>query len=101
AYTLAEVPGFRDFPIFLGDNYQGRTDGRGELVVPVLQGYIENYVRVGDMTGAIDVMEDQASLDVRPKADQGVVAAFGVRVVRAYVGTVIVRSLGADVVPAF
>jgi outer membrane usher protein len=101
AYTLAQVPGFRDFPIFLGDSYQGRTDGRGDLVVPVLQGYTENYVRIGDMTGAIDVMEDQASLDVRPKADQGVVAAFGVRVVRAYAGTVVVRRLGADVIPAF
>jgi outer membrane usher protein len=101
SYTLAEVPGFRGLPIFLGDGYQGRTDGRGDLVVPVLQGYAENHVRIGEMPGALDVMEDQPSLDVRPKANQGVVAPFGIRVVRAYVGSIVVHRRGTDVVPAF
>ena len=88
-------------PVFLGDLYQGRTDGRGDLIVPVLEGYSENHVQIGELAGAIDVVEDKPAIVVRPKAHQGVVASFAVRVVRAYVGAIVVHGTSGDAVPAF
>jgi outer membrane usher protein len=101
AYSLAELHGFSNMPVFLGDLYQGRTDRRGDLIVPVLEGYSENQVQIGEIAGAIDVVEDKPAIAVRPKAHQGVVASFAIHIVRAYVGAIVVHGRDGDVVPAF
>jgi len=101
SYSLADAAGFPNLPIFLGEIYQGHTDRRGALVVPVLEGYGENHLIVGEVKDAPDVMEDQPSAEVHPKAYQGVVVPFAVRTVRAYVGRVVVHRRGAEIIPAF
>src|ERR1700693_2420897 len=100
SYSLAQVPEFPNLPVFLGEVYQGHTDGRGELVVPVLEGYNENHVVIGELKSALDVIEDAPSADAHHKAYQGIVAPFRIRTVRPIVGHVLMRN-ESDVIPAF
>ncbi len=101
SYTLAEVPGFDHLPVYLGTQYQGRTDRRGAMIVPVLSAYADNEIGIDEMKDRFDVVAEQPNRSVRPRIYSGVVAKFGVRVLRAYNGTVVVRRNGRDVVPAF
>ena len=101
AYTLAEVAGFDHLPVYLGTQYQGRTDRRGGMVVPTLSAYSENQIGIDEMKDRFDVVADQPNRSVRPRMYSGVVATFDVHVLRAYSGSVVVHRAGRDVVPAF
>ena len=101
SYALAEVPGFDGLPVYLGAQYQGRTDRRGAMIVPVLSAYGDNQVSIDEMKDRFDIVADQPSRSVRPKMNSGVVTAFGVHVLRAYSGAVVVHRDGRDLVPKF
>ena len=101
SYALAEVPGFTNVPVFLGTQYEGHTNGRGGMIVPVLSAYSENQIGIDEMKERFDVVADQPNRSVRPRIYSGVVATFDVHVLRAYRGTVAVHRNGRDVVPAF
>ena len=101
SYALADVPGFTNVPVFLGTQYEGHTNGRGGMIVPVLSAYSENQIGIDEMQDRFDVVADQPNRAVRPRIYSGVVATFDVHVLRAYRGTVVVHRNGRDVVPAF
>lgn len=101
SYALADVPGFQNLPVFLGTQYEGRTNGRGGMIVPVLSAYSENQIGVDEMQDRFDVVADQPNRSVRPRIFSGVVATFDVHVLRAFSGTVVVHRDGHDVIPAF
>ncbi len=101
SYALAEVPGFNHLPVYLGAQYQGSTDRRGAMIVPVLSAYGDNQIGIDELKDRFDIVQDQPNRSVRPKMYSGVVTAFDVHVLRAYSGTIVVHRNGRDLVPAF
>jgi outer membrane usher protein len=99
AYALAEVPGFRNLAVFSGGEYKGRTDGRDAVVVPNLDPYNDNSIRIDQFPNRLDLVEDEPTLNLRPRDHAGVVASFSVRQFHAYTGRVVIRRNGKSLVP--
>ncbi len=100
-YALAETNGFPKTAVFVGDQYAGRTNGEGKLVVTSLAAYGDNSIAVDEMKNRIDVIEDSSVIPVRPKIYSGVVAPFKIRTFHAFFGRVVVKRGDATIVPAF
>ncbi|MGP6158598.1 MAG: fimbria/pilus outer membrane usher protein [Vulcanimicrobiaceae bacterium] len=101
AYALADVPGFRGLAVFSGGQRVGRTDGRDAIVVPNLDPYYDNSVGIDPLPDRLDLIEDQATLKVRPRESAGVVVRFSVRQFRAYTGHIVIHRKGKSLVPTF
>jgi outer membrane usher protein len=99
AYSLVDVPGFAHLPVFFNNQYAGRTDRRGEMVVPNLSPYYDNQVGIDELRDRLDLTEDKSVEQVRPKDLSGVVTEFIIRHFHAYTGYIIVHRGGHSIVP--
>lgn len=95
AFALVRVPGFEGVRIYNGNQPVGRTDARGVLIVPGLQPYQENDIRLDDQDLPLDARIASMRKAVVPWFRSGVVAEF--HVVRE--AAVELRVLHADGTP--
>jgi outer membrane usher protein len=100
-YALAKTKGFPGTGVFVGDQYAGRTNRQGNLVVTNLAAYGNNAIGIDEMKDRIDVIEDSSVISVRPKIYAGVVAPFKIRTFHPFLGHVVVKRGSATIVPAF
>ncbi len=98
-YALARVgvPGVR---IFASNQEVGRTTSSGDLLIPNLLPHYLNVLRIDDKDIPIDYEIAGTEVTVVPPSRGGVVAAFPIRRLRSYTGTIRFMIIGEPFVPS-
>jgi outer membrane usher protein len=100
-YALVNVPGVARVRASLNNQEVGRTDSRGQLLVPNLLPYYGNRLGISDQDIPIDYSITVTDRLVAPPVKGGSVVTFPARRVQAFVGTVVVETAGRTVTPAY
>lgn len=99
-FGLVQVPGVAAVRVFLENQEVGRTDARGDVLVPDLQPYYGNRlsIRAADVPMAYEL--GKLSMLLAPPARGGALARFEVREIQAVTGDLRVDRDGAPAAPA-
>jgi outer membrane usher protein len=100
-YALVNVPGVAGVRASLNNQEVGRTDSRGQLLVPNLLPYYGNRLGISDQDIPIDYSIAVTDRLVAPPVKGGSVVTFPARRVQAFVGTVVVETGGRTLTPAY
>jgi outer membrane usher protein len=92
------VPGIRGFA---EGQEIGRTDARGDLLVPHLLPYYGNRIGIADRDVPIEYRIGRTELLAAPTQRGGVVTRFAVAPLRALEGELVTPAPGGDVPPAY
>src|SRR5207245_10316865 len=77
-FALIQVPGLEGVRGFLNNQEIGRTDGGGNLLIPALQPYYGNRLRIGDADIPIDYQIGAIEKVVATTARGGALVSFDV-----------------------
>lgn len=100
-FALIQVPGLEGVRGFLNNQEIGRTDGGGNLLIPALQPYYGNRLRIGDADIPIDYQIGAIEKVVATTARGGALVSFDVQRVTSVKGLIRVELDGRTTVPAF
>jgi outer membrane usher protein len=96
-YALLQVPGVEGVRGYLNNQEIGRTNAAGNLLIPSLQPYYGNRLKIGDSDVPIDYEVGKTEQIVGPPNRGGALVRFDVQRVRSVTGLVRV----GDRVPAY
>ncbi len=99
SFALARVgvPGVR---VFASNQQIGRTNSRGDLLIPNLLAHYANDLRIEDKDVPLDYEVSGTNVTVVPPTRGGIVAQFPVRPLRSYTGRVRLMIVGEPFTPA-
>ena len=101
SFALVRVPGVEGVRVYLSNQLVGRTDSRGDLMVPNLLPYYGNRIRIDDrdvpMTHDIQIIEKT----IAPPPRGGALVVFPATEIRNVVGTVVIATADGEVIPAY
>ena len=101
SFGLVRVPGVEGVRVYVSNQLVGRTDSRGDLLVPNLLPYYGNRIRIDDrdvpMTHDIQIIEKT----IAPPARGGALVVFPVTEIRNVIGTVVIATAAGEVIPAY
>ena len=101
SFALVRVPEVEGVRVYLSNQLVGRTDARGELLVPNLLPYYGNRISIDQrdvpMTYDIQVVEQT----IAPPSRGGALVIFPAREIRAAIGSVVVTTPQGEIVPAY
>jgi outer membrane usher protein len=83
SFALVRLPGVPNVPVLLNNQLAGTTDEEGRLLLPRLQAYVPNEIRVDVTALPPDVQVDRDRVIVVPPARSGVRAVVAVERVAA------------------
>jgi outer membrane usher protein len=99
-YALVRVPGVANVRTFLSNQEIGRTNRRGDLLVPNLLSYYANRVRIADEDVPIDRTVGAVEHVVAPGFRAGAIVEFPVRRDTRILGSIAMDRRGQRMVPA-
>jgi len=100
-FALIQVPGLEGVRGFLNNQEIGRTSSGGNLLIPALQPYYGNRLRIGDADIPIDYQIGAVEKVVATTARGGALVPFDVQRVTSVKGLIRVELDGRTTVPAF
>jgi outer membrane usher protein len=100
-FALLQVPGVPGVRGYLNNQEIGRTDAKGNLLVPSLQPYYGNRLSIGDADVPIDYQVGKTEQVVATPLRGGALVRFDVERVQSVTGLVRVDALGRSEVPAY
>jgi len=98
-FALIRVPGVENVSAYLSNQYMGRTDSRGDLLLPNMLPYYGNQVRINDKDIPLDHAVDAMLKTVAPPLRGGAVINFPVHRVQAFVGKLKISAIGQTIIP--
>ena len=101
SYALVRVPGVPNVRVYLSNQLVGRTDAKGNLLIPNLLSYYGNTVRIDDRDIPLDYDVRQIQQTIAPPYRAGAYFEFPVQRVRTIVGSIVVHTAEGDIPPAF
>ncbi|MBK5259183.1 MAG: fimbrial biogenesis outer membrane usher protein, partial [Thermoanaerobaculia bacterium] len=101
SYAIVRVPGVEGVRVYASNQVIGRTNRRGNLLVPNLLSYYGNQIRINDQDVPLDYNVFATEKVIAPPYRGGAIVQFPVAVVRSVEGSVIVRSSKGEQVPTF
>jgi outer membrane usher protein len=101
SYALIQVPGVGGVRGYQSNQEVGRTDEKGNLLVPNLLPYYGNRIGINDKDIPLAFDIGSTELAISPPYRGGAVVRFPVRRVLSVAGQAVVLVAGARVVPAF
>lgn len=101
SFALVDVPNVRGVPVYLENQYVGKTNGAGKLLVPDLLPNFGNQVRIDDKDLPVDMSVQSLQKTIAPPDQGGAVVTFTSEAVRALRGTLLVKLAGATVIPKY
>jgi outer membrane usher protein len=99
AYALIRT-GVPNVAGFLSNQEVGKTDARGDLLVPNLLSYYGNQLDIADKDIPMEYQVDATRQVVGPPYRGGAVVNFPVHRVQAFTGTLVIEADGSVLVPA-
>lgn len=100
-FALVRVPGVAGVRGYLSNQEIGRTNRRGDLLVPNLLPYYANRLSIADEDVPLDRSISTTERSVAPPYRGGALVVFGATVVRAVTGRVVLDLGGLPVIPEF
>lgn len=95
-FALVRVPGVEGVRVYLSNQFIGKTNGSGELLIPNLLSYYGNRIRIDDrdipMTYDVQTVEQT----IAPSNRGGALVEFAVRAIRTVTGSLAVKSGSAE-----
>jgi outer membrane usher protein len=101
SFALVQVPGVEGVRGFASNQEIGRTDKKGNLLIPDLQPYYGNLLTVSDADIPLDYSVSGIRLTLAPPFRGGALAVFPVESVRRVLGKVRVAGDSGDRIPEF
>lgn len=101
SFALVRVPAVAGVRTYLNNQEVGRTDARGDVLIPDLLSYYGNRIGIADQDIPIDYSVRATEQTVASPFRGGAVVEFPVKPVRAVIGRVLVEAAGVQTPPAF
>lgn len=101
SFALLRVPGVEGVAGFSSNQPVGRTNGRGDLLIPDILPYYGNRLSISDTDVPLDYSVGATELNIAPPYRGGALVLFPVERVRSAVGSLIMTVSGRDIVPAY
>ena len=101
SFALVRVPGVPNVRVYASNQEIGRTNARGELLVPNLLSYYGNPLRINDQDIPLTYDVQEVEKVVAPPNRGGAFVEFPVLAIRAIGGSVAVRGKTKELMPSF
>jgi outer membrane usher protein len=101
SFALVRVPTVGGVRTYLNNQETGRTDRRGNVLVPNLLPYYANRLSIADQDVPIDHSVDQVERDVAPPYRGGALVVFRAGLRQSLTGTITLLFGGQTIVPVF
>ncbi|HVC12935.1 MAG TPA: fimbria/pilus outer membrane usher protein [Burkholderiales bacterium] len=82
SFGLVEVPGYPGVRVYADNQLVGRTDARGDAMIPVLRPYQDNRISIEQLDLPLNAKVDSLTLDAVPYYRSGVLLKFPVQASR-------------------
>jgi outer membrane usher protein len=96
-----QVPGVKDVRGFSSNQEVGRTDARGDILIPDLLPYYGNLLNIADTDIPIDYVIPRVQATVAPPYRGGILVRFPVQRVQRSEGRVLLVVDGAERAPTY
>jgi outer membrane usher protein len=101
SFALLRVPGVRGVAGFSSNQPVGRTNGRGDLLVPQILPYYGNRLSIADTDVPLNYEVAATERTVAPPYRGGALVVFPVARIRPVVGSFLMEVSGRLIVPAY
>lgn len=101
AYGLIQVPGVPDVTGYISHQDTGKTDARGNLLVPNLLSYYGNQLGIEPLDIPLDYSVAEIERTIAPSYRGGAVVRFPVKRLQAFQGVIQLDQGGKTVAPAY
>ncbi len=101
SYALVEVPNTPGVAVYLENQYVGKTDQQGRLLVPDLLPNYGNPIRIDDKDLPFNTSIQTLEKLIAPPVTAGAVVTFAAVRLHAITGTIVVDRAGTVVIPAY
>jgi outer membrane usher protein len=92
SFAVVQVPGYSGVSIYSDNQFLGRTDNNGNVVVPGLRSYQRNSVRIEQDDLPFDTQIDAVQMDAVPHFRSGLLLRFPVKSLRGALLTVVLKN---------
>jgi len=100
SFALVQVPNVAGVRTYLSNQEIGRTNRRGQILIPDLLPYYANDLRIEDQDVPLDFAIGRSQQFIAPPFRGGAIARFDVRLNRSYVGRAILVRGSTRIVPS-
>jgi outer membrane usher protein len=100
SFALIRVPGVPHVRVYRSNQEIGRTDRRGDFLVPDLLSYYGNRLGIADQDVPMTHMVESSESVLAPPRRGGAVVRFPVWQLRAFSGLLVLSTGGGEVVPS-
>jgi outer membrane usher protein len=100
-FALLRVPGLRGVRAYLGGQEVGRTNGRGELIVPNVLPNYGNRLTIEEKDVPVNYSIEANERIIAPSNGGAVLALFPVKRLQSITGRLLVDANGKSIVPAY
>ncbi|HTA38970.1 MAG TPA: fimbria/pilus outer membrane usher protein, partial [Candidatus Acidoferrales bacterium] len=96
SYALVDVPGTPGVAVYLENQYVGKTNAQGKLLVPDLLPNFGNPIRIDDKDVPFNTSIQTLEKLIAPPVNAGAVVTFAAERLHAITGTIVVERGGAS-----
>ena len=100
-FALVDMPKISHVGILLNNQFVGRTDGRGQLLVPQLLPNYGNRLDVSTIGVPLNLSLPASNELIAPRRRSGMVVHFAATMLRALVGSIVVRDGAGEITPQY
>lgn len=101
SFALVRVPDVPNVRVYMNNQIIGRTDAKGDVLLPNLLSYYGNQIRIEDKDIPLNYDVQNVERMIAPPYRGGALVEFPVRRVQTVSGTVLVRAANTELVPAY
>ena len=92
SFAVVQVPDYPGLGVYAENNLVGRTDAKGNVLLPRLYPYQKNFVRIDEVDLPFDAQIDVAQIEVVPHFRSGLLLKFPVKRSRGAMLTVVLEN---------
>ncbi|MFN2462098.1 MAG: fimbria/pilus outer membrane usher protein [Candidatus Velthaea sp.] len=100
-FALVHVSGVDRMPVYLENQPIGRTDGRGDLLIPNMTAYYPNHVAINALDAPDDYESAVTESTISPRYGDGTVAELALQRVQPFTGRLVIDAHGSALIPAY
>jgi outer membrane usher protein len=101
SYALVKVPDTPGVAVYLENQYVGKTNAKGDLLVPDLLPNFGNPIRIDDKDVPFNTDIQTIEQLIAPAVNAGAVVTFAAERLHALTGTIVVDRAGTSIVPKY
>lgn len=100
-FALVESPGSPRIGVSLNNQFVGRTDRKGRLLVPQLLPNYGNRLEIAGNDAPLNLSLPASNELLAPRRRSGMVVHFAAAIIRAFVGSIVIQNRAGEVTPQY